>query len=385
MDKTVHIKLDGRIDSGNAEDVKESLMEQLADENGSSVVIDAENLEYISSAGLRVILQIRKNHEDFHIINVNPEVYEIFDMTGFTEMMEITRAYRTVTTDGCEVIGKGANGTIFRIDDDNVVKVYNNADALEDIQHEREVAKLALVLGIPTAISYDVVKVGESYGSVFELLNARSFSMILAEEPEKIDWCVSEYVELLKKIHSTEVPEGKLPDMKETAVGWAEFTAEYLPEELGRKLIDLVRAVPQNNHMIHGDYHTKNVQLAGDEVLLIDMDTLAVGDPVFEFGSMFNAYIGFSESDPEIIVEFQGFDHTIAEEFWRKTLREYFGTEDETVLQTVEDKSRIVGYTRLIRRSIRRKGLETEKGRAEIDNWKAELCELLQKVDKLTF
>jgi hypothetical protein len=100
---------------------------------------------------------------------------------------------------------------------------------------------------------------------------------------------------------------------------------------------------------------------------------------------MFNAYIGFSESDPEIIVEFQGFDHTIAEEFWRKTLREYFGTEDETVLQTVEDKSRIVGYTRLIRRSIRRKGLETEKGRAEIDNWKAELCELLQKVDKLTF
>ena len=72
-------------------------------------------------------------------------------------------------------------------------------------------------------ISYDVVKVGRSYGSVFELLNARSFSKILSTEPEKMDWCVKEYVELLKKIHSTLVPAGKLPDMKETVLSWAKI------------------------------------------------------------------------------------------------------------------------------------------------------------------
>ncbi|MBR0085199.1 MAG: hypothetical protein IJL97_01480, partial [Lachnospiraceae bacterium] len=71
----------------------------------------------------------------------------------FTEMMTVEKAYRVVSVEGCEEIGRGANGTIYRIDRDNVVKVYNNADALEDIQHEREVAKLALILGIPTAIS----------------------------------------------------------------------------------------------------------------------------------------------------------------------------------------------------------------------------------------
>ena len=74
---------------------------------------------------------------------------------------------------------------------------------------------LALILGIPTAISYDVVKVGDSYGSVFELLNARSFSKILATEPDKMDWCVKEYTEMLKKIHGTVVPKGKLPDMRD--------------------------------------------------------------------------------------------------------------------------------------------------------------------------
>lgn len=73
---------------------------------------------------------------------------------------------------------------------------------------------LALILGIPTAISYDVVKAGNCYGSVFELLNARSFAAILAKEPEKLDWCVAEYVKMLRLIHSTVVPAGKLPDVK---------------------------------------------------------------------------------------------------------------------------------------------------------------------------
>ena len=108
-------------------------------------------------------------------------------MTGFTELMTVEKAYRRVSVDGCEIVGEGANGTVYRIDGDNVVKVYKDANALDEIQKERELARLALVLGIPTAISYDVVRVGDSYGSVFEMLDARSFSKILAEHPEKME------------------------------------------------------------------------------------------------------------------------------------------------------------------------------------------------------
>ena len=107
----------------------------------------------------------------------------------------------------------------YRETSDNVVKVYHDTDAIDDLKNEREVARLALILGIPTAISYDIVKVGGSYGSVFELLNARSFSDIISKEPDRFDWCVKEYVDLLKKIHSTVVPKGKLPDMKKTVLG----------------------------------------------------------------------------------------------------------------------------------------------------------------------
>ena len=219
----LRVCLDERVDSNNAAEFEKELFSAVEGAPGTTPVLDAGEMKYISSAGLRVLLHLKKASPEMKIVNVGSEVYEILDMTGFTQMMMVEKAYRVVSVEGCEEIGRGANGTIYRIDQDNVVKVYNNADALADIQHEREVARIALVLGIPTAISYDVVKVGESYGSVFELLNASSFSKILSEQPEKMDWCVKEYIEMLQKIHGTEVPPGKLPDMKETALSWAEF------------------------------------------------------------------------------------------------------------------------------------------------------------------
>ena len=205
----ITITLSGRIDSGNAQSAENDMLAQLAGCGNISVVIDALKLDYISSAGLRVILRLKKSYPELKIINVNSEVYDILEMTGFTEMINVEKAYRVVSVEGCEV-----NGKVYRIDGDNVVKTYKNADALAEIQHEREVARLALVLGVPTAISYDIVRVGDSYGSVFELLSASSFAKILAKQPERFDWCVNEYVKMLKKIHGIEVPEGKLPHIK---------------------------------------------------------------------------------------------------------------------------------------------------------------------------
>ena len=376
----VTIVLSGRIDSSNAAETEADILSKLAGKGVVPVTLDASSLEYISSAGLRVILRLKKNYPDLKITGVIPEVYEIFEMTGFTEMLTVEKAYRVVSVEGCEVIGEGANGKVYRIDGDNVVKTYKNADALNDIQHEREVARLALVLGIPTAISYDVVKVGDSYGSVFELLNAKSFAKILAKEPEKFDWCVKEYVGMLKKIHGTLVPAGKLPAIKDKILGAIRRTKNYLPEGLGEKLVGMVEAIPDDDHMIHGDYHTKNIVLAGDEVLVIDMDTLSIGHPIFDFLRMYNAYIGYSENDPDVILKFQGFTQDVADRFWHDSLALYFETDDENKIKEVEDKVRCLSYGYLIDWGVRHHADE-----ALTALWKERLIELLPQVDDLTF
>ena len=381
-ERNMTIKLNGRIDSINAATWEKSIEDQLTETDAKSIVFDAEELQYISSAGLRVILRVKKNHPDLTIKNVNAEVYDIFEMTGFTEMMKIEKAYRVVSVEGCEVIGEGYNGKVYRIDRDNVVKVYKNADSLPAIQHEREVARLALILGIPTAISYDVVRVGESFGSVFELLNAQSFSKILAEQPERIDWCVKEYVDLMKKLHETEVPAGKLPSAKQKALNVTAQMKDALPDGLGDKLERMMQEIPESNQMIHGDYHTKNIVLANDEVLLIDMDTLSVGNPIFELAQVYNAYVGFSEYDPEVVWQFQGFDENVADAFWKKSLQAYFQTQDEAELQKIEAKVRCVAYAFLIAWNLEEEE-KSEEDQKTLELWMQRLCGLLREVDAL--
>ena len=78
----ITIQLNGRIDSNNAATVEKEMLAQLAENSVASVTLDAAALEYISSAGLRVILRLKKSNPELRIINVNSEVYEILDMTG---------------------------------------------------------------------------------------------------------------------------------------------------------------------------------------------------------------------------------------------------------------------------------------------------------------
>lgn len=384
-EKELTLFFEGRIDSANAPQAEEEIKAIRAGNSAENIVIDVENLEYISSAGLRVILRLRKDYADLRIVNANSEVYDILDMTGFTEMVKVEKAYRKLSVEGCEVIGRGSNGEVYRLDRDTIVKVYFNADALPDIHRERELARRALVLGIPTAIPYDVAKVGDSYGSVFELLNAKSFGKLMLAEPENVDHYIGLYVDLLKTIHGTVVKPEDMPDMKAVAVGWAKFLKDYLPGEQFEKLVSLIEAVPDNLHMMHGDYHIKNVMMQDGEVLLIDMDTLCYGDPVFEFASIFLAYKGFAELDHSVTQNFLGISYDLADRIWNKTLQLYFGTEDEAVLSANADKAMIIGYTRLMRRTIRRIGFEDETGRAIIENCRQKLGELLGRVDTLCF
>ena len=380
------LALSGHIDSTNAAKVEQQINEIRSANPAGSVVIDCEHLDYISSAGLRIILRLKKAVSDTKLVNVSSDVYEVFDMTGFTEMMEIQKAYRVISVEGCEVIGQGANGRVYRIDPDTVVKVYLNPNALPEIHRERELARTAFVLGVPTAIPYDVVRIeGGGYGSVFELLNATSFAKLLIRKEKTVDEVAKMSVDLLKLIHSTVVKPESMPDMKAVALDWADFLKDYLPADQFQKLHNLVAAVPEDNHMMHGDYHIKNVMIQNGEVLLIDMDTLCHGHPVFELASMFNAYVGYSETDHSNTEAFLGIPFETAVEFWNKSLRLYLDGADEETVKAVEEKAQVVGYTRIMRRSIRRNGLNTEDGQKIIANCRQHLAELLPKVDTLLF
>ena len=137
----IYIEMAGRVDASNASVVEEKILSIKEQNPGKHSVIDADKLEYISSAGLRVILRLRKEEPKLAIINVSSEVYEIFDMTGFTDMITIEKAYSRISVDGCEFIAKGANGAVYRYDNETIVKTYFEKDSLPEIKQERENAR----------------------------------------------------------------------------------------------------------------------------------------------------------------------------------------------------------------------------------------------------
>ncbi len=378
------IELSGRVDSSNAQAIEAEISKGSPSEQSiEQVIVDMTKLEYISSAGLRILLRLRKKFPSIHLTNASSAVYEILEMTGFTEMMSVSKAFRTLSVEGCDVIGKGSNGIVYRYDPETIVKVYYRKDALQDIQHEREVARKALILGIPTALSYDVVKVDDSYGSVFELLDADTLSSKIKNHPDDLSEAVSIYTDMLKTIHGIEAEQDEFPSAKETAIKWAEYLESYLPESTYNKLLGLISAIPEDRHLIHGDYHTNNLMIQNGETLLIDMDTLSQGHPVLEFGTMFLANKGFYELSPHTCEDFLGYSVETANNFWRETLAAYLDTDDENIIQEFEDQSSVIGYTRMMRRTIKRIGVDTPEGAALTEHCRARLIELCDHLDSL--
>jgi uncharacterized protein (TIGR02172 family) len=348
-DGIVTIFLEGRIDSGNATQVEKEILGLMDENPGKEIAFDAEKLDYISSAGLRVLLKVQKaKAKPVMISNVSGEVYDIFETTGFTQLLNVRKKYRQISVDGCEIIGKGAYGTVYRLDEDTVVKKYESPEALSMIENEKKLAKLAFVAGIPTAISFDIVKIGNTFGSVFELLKAKTFNDLIKEKPSEADETIRKYTELIKQVHSISLAPGTLPSAKAEYLKKLDNIHPLLSDELYERMKEFYDSLPEDDHVIHGDLQMKNIMLSGDEPMLIDMDTLSQGLPIFDLGGIYLAYIAFVEDDPENCKRFFGIDKEMADRIFYGVMENYYREISEQEKKEILEKVKIIGYTNFL-------------------------------------
>ena len=82
--------LEGRLDTNTAPELDEKMKTSLGDV--TNLIMDLEKLEYLSSAGLRVLLSTQKTMNrqgDMVVRNVNATIMEIFEVTGFSDILTI--------------------------------------------------------------------------------------------------------------------------------------------------------------------------------------------------------------------------------------------------------------------------------------------------------
>lgn len=382
--QTLTIEFSGRIDASLATDVEKAIMEVLEKEPFEKIILNCERLVYLSSAGIRVVLRLAKKTPAFQMIDVSSDVYSVLDMTGLTEMIPITKAYRHVSIIGCPIIGQGANGVVYRIDPETIVKVHRHPDTLPTINRERELSRAAFVAGIPTAIPYDVVVVDDGrFGTVFELLNAISMADLLIRGEYTVEDVARESVELLKQMADTEVDPNVMSSIRDDALTWIEDVRGILSDEQVEKLQKMISAIPDTNRMVHGDFHIKNVMVQDGEPLLIDLDTLSHGNPVFDLATTYSAYVGYGAARPSKIDNFLGVSHTVTAQLWDLILHGYFADLDEEQIRKEEDKIRLVSALRLMGQPRRHGKENTPEGQETIATYKKIIDELLPHVDEL--
>ena len=352
--------LEGRIDSSNADELESELKDQdmLFDE--IDIAFDMERLEYISSAGLRVMLKIKKSaKKPVRAVNVSDEVFDIFDVTGFSDIFVIERKMRTISLRGCKKISSALNGEIFQLSDDEMIKVYGKNVALSEVKSERKRAQTAMIYGVPTLIPYDVVKCEEGYGLIYEKAAMTSLAYIIAHDPSSVKICAMHLGKLMSELHKTEIPEGKLPDIKDRYREWINEVDDPGDSKVAifSKLID---SIADSNTYVHGDINLNSVMIHKDELILLDMSGSATGHAIFDLQALFASLVAIENKSEGYCRKTYGLSANVCKEFWRvffdtymqhrqeeiksmnELLARYFVLK-ESILNKLEHKNRLLG------------------------------------------
>ena len=374
-EKTLTLFLEGELNSYNADNIEKEIDNILKEQTFDKLVLDFSHISYISSAGLRIVLKLKQKYNKVSIVETSIEVYDIFQMTGFTNIMDIKKGLKRVYISGAEVVGTGYYSTVYRVDKDTIIKVFNRVSDPAQIERELTLAKEAFVLGIPTAISFDIVRVDDKLGVRFEMLDCESLKNMVIKYPDRMHEFLEKYAHLLKQMNTTECNSSIVPDMKQAYLTKLEKIEEYLPKDAYAKLVKMFKAIPERKTLIHGDCHFKNIMVQKDELLLIDMDTLSVGYPIFELAALYAPYVAFNEDDPGNSLRFFGIKDEDGARLYDALINLYFGKDDPVI----KDKIKIVGYVHMIRWNRNNEPENTKR----LEGCKERLLKLLEKYDDL--
>ena len=376
QDKVLTLYLEGELNSYNADNVEKEIEDTLKPQSFDKLVLDFSHISYISSAGLRIVLKLKQKYNDISIVETSLEVYDIFSMTGFTNIMDIKKGLKRIYLSGAQVIGDGYYSTVYRIDKDTIIKVFERVSDPDQIERELKLAKEAFVLGIPTAISFDIVRVDDGkLGVRYEMLDCMSLKNAFLNLKDKWPELLDKYAALLKKMNSTPCDDPNIPDKKQAYLVKLEKIKQFLPAEAHAKLVKMFNAIPERKTLIHGDCHFKNIMLQNNDLLLIDMDTLSVGYPIFEWAALYAPYVAFNEDDPGNSMGFFGMSDEEVAQIYNELLVRYFGKDD----QEIKDKIKIVGYVHMVRWTTNNEPQNTKR----IEGCKQRLLDLLEKYDDL--
>lgn len=349
--RSVTIVLSGRITASNAPDNETEIQDILKRKSYETVHFELSGLEYISSAGLRVLLAVKKTYKDITVIfdEVPDAISTIFETTGFSEMFTVNKMIRQVSIDGLEFVAYGGTATLYRLDEELVIKVYRDDVTLDAINAERDILKKAFVMGIPTMIPFETVRVGDCYASIYEFLDAKSLMKCIIDEPDKEDYYCKFFADFVMESNKIAMDD----DTKSCKVKFNErlltlLDEGYLTKEEHYKAILTLKELPDGETFIHGDCHPLNVMVKGEDSFFIDIGTMCKGNEIFDHIGIMWLYVCPELFDEADVMKYVGVSGDSAKRIAVKIMRNIYKDLDDKMFEQKISYLRKLEYWNLL-------------------------------------
>ena len=240
-------------------------------------------------------------------------------------------------------VGEGGNGKTYvnPAAPGEILKV-NNArlSTLEAVQHEYDISKAVACLGISVPEVYHIVRVGDAYGTISQLIKGKkSLSRICQENPERTEEMARLLCQKGKQLWDTPCNTEFFPSRKQQALVAIEM-ATYVSKKNKKTIRAFIETIPESTGCSHGDFQTGNHILAGDNYYWIDLDRFAYGDPMFDIGHLFlicHIYAPMKRVQDIFHMSLEQFQN-----FWDAFAKEYTGKEDHSEFDALAGKSAAV-------------------------------------------
>lgn len=243
--------------------------------------------------------------------------------------------YKLIELNEWERTGEGASASSYvkKSDDNYMLKLFNKDIKFEIIEKEFEMAKIVTNFGISTPMVYEIVKVDDKFGIIYQnIKNKKSITRWLEIDLDKY---IKMFARETKKLHSMKADINKLKSQKQLnkeVIG----KIKGLTKEQYEKLLEIINNTEETNTCIHGDLSTGNLIVANDKPYWIDLADFAYGNPMFDIGMV------YFDCKSEALKFFRKLLYKMSFEklshIWDVFIREYLDTNDINVINDFEKK-----------------------------------------------
>ena len=202
--------------------------------------------------------------------------------------------HRSIDINQWRLTGSGAHSDTYLCEDESLLlKLFKKNATEETATDDYTMAKKVVSLGVATADVFEIVKVGDKFGVIYQnIKNKKSYSRMIADEPERIREFASAFAARTKELHSTpcdtELFEGRTYLIRK-GIENSKFIGRYKAD-----LNKLVDEIDGCTTCLHGDLHTGNLIRAEGRDYWIDFDRFSYGAPILDIGHMYNSFVAVS-------------------------------------------------------------------------------------------